>query len=314
MEKNKAFLKNLGAIEKHISIQTPKIIHRVDVVYHQEIQSGVQLKLDLLIPDTSDEKPAILFLPGGGFTSADYHKTLPLRLFLAQKGYVVASAAYRPVPEQFPTLVHDAKYALHFLYEQAEALQITREQIVVMGDSAGGYLTQLLMVTAGTSQLLPNDIPVDHTQVAACVSLYGFSNLLKMTNLTQFQPGTIFSNQDKLSPEKVLLKGASADKATPYTAEELYQLAKQASPLHYVHTKSTFAPILLMHGDQDHLVPMAQSTEMYTALTKSSTKADYWMIAGADHGSVEFSQLELFEAIADWLSQQFTPKEEFDVN
>lgn len=304
MEQSQIDLKRLGAQEKQVEQIDPKITHRVDLVYKQELTSGLQLRMDLLIPETNALHPAILFLPGGGFTTADYHKTLPLRLYLAQAGYVVASAAYRPIPEQFPTLLHDAKAALAFLHEQAESLAIDRKKIVVMGDSAGGYLTQMLWATANTDQLLPETIPVAFTDLAVAVSLYGFSNLLTMTNTTQFQPENMFSNQDKLSPEKILLKGASADKSETYDATQLYELAKCASPIHYVHPKSRFKPLLLLHGNHDQLVPSEQSTQMYTAVKSTQTDVEYWIINDADHGSVEFSQRSLFKDISEWLTKR----------
>lgn len=294
---------SLGAIPKTIAVTTPKITHRVDMVYYQEVSSGTQLKMDVLLPESDTLRPAILFLPGGGFTTADYHKTLPLRLFLAQAGYVVASAMYRPVPEQFPTLVHDAKHALAYLYRQAQELQIDPENISVMGDSAGGYLTQLLLTTANTTTFLPEDVTLAETKVKVAISLYGFSNLLTMTNTTQFEPGTLFSNQEKLSPEKVLLKGASADKAHAYTAEELYEQAKIASPIEHVE-KTPLAPLLMLHGDHDALVPIAQSNQMFDRLKTNQQDVTYWIIEGADHGSVEFSQTVLFEQIATWLHQK----------
>ncbi len=57
--------------------------------------------MTLLVPRTSDPKPAILYVPGGGFTSAAHRKFIEMRLALAQAGFVVAAAEYRVVPMSF---------------------------------------------------------------------------------------------------------------------------------------------------------------------------------------------------------------------
>ena len=75
-----------------------------DIVYSQ-VKSTVavrQLHMSLLVPRNGDLKPAIIYFPGGGFTSAAWNKFIEMRMALAAAGFVVAAAEYRTVPDTFP--------------------------------------------------------------------------------------------------------------------------------------------------------------------------------------------------------------------
>ncbi len=58
--------------------------------------------------------------------------------------------------------------------------------------------------------------------------------------------------------------------------------AEAASPVHYVSKDA--APFLIMHGDNDKLVPLAQSRELEEALKKAGTEATLFVVKGAGHG------------------------------
>ena len=100
-------------------IDVPVVQGRIDaisgVVYSQVFERGRSvrgLKMTLFVPRTKEKKPAVLYFPGGGFTSADHEKFLEMRYALARAGYVVAACEYRAVPNKFPALLEDAKAAV----------------------------------------------------------------------------------------------------------------------------------------------------------------------------------------------------------
>lgn len=86
------------------------------VVYSQTplLRANRALKMTLLIPRTKELKPAVVFYPGGGFTSAAHERYFEMRMALAKAGFVVAAAEYRVVPDKYPALVVDAKAAVRF--------------------------------------------------------------------------------------------------------------------------------------------------------------------------------------------------------
>lgn len=152
------------------------------VIYSQILstRSNRPLKMTLLVPRTKTPKPAIVYFPGGGFTSADYEKFIEMRMALAKAGFVVAAAEYRTVPDKFPALVVDGKAAVRYLRAHASQLGIDPGRIGVIGDSAGGYLSQMVGTTNGEKEFDKGDYLDQSSDVQAAVTIYGISNLLNI--------------------------------------------------------------------------------------------------------------------------------------
>ncbi|WP_142910433.1 alpha/beta hydrolase, partial [Klebsiella pneumoniae] len=102
-----------------------------------------------LVPRTKILKPAIIYFPGGGFMTAEHNKFVEMRMALAKAGFVVAAAEYRTIPDTFPAPVIDAKAAVRYLRQHAPEYGIDPLRIGVFGDSAGGWLAQMLGTTNG---------------------------------------------------------------------------------------------------------------------------------------------------------------------
>jgi dipeptidyl aminopeptidase/acylaminoacyl peptidase len=119
------------------------------------------LKLDLYQPtgDTVSQRPAILWIHGGGFTMGDKSSGAARSTFLAKLGYVVASINYRLLsptgcggnPDPTPTCQnaargaqHDAQAAVRWLRVNASTYKIDTTRIASAGASAGA-VTSLLV-------------------------------------------------------------------------------------------------------------------------------------------------------------------------
>lgn len=286
------------------SIEVP-IEHEIidefrDVVYEQNFgntnDSHIinELKMSLLVPRNKKPHPAVLYFPGGGFTKSDYHKFIDFRYALARAGFVVAGAQYRVIPSVFPDPVIDGKAALRYLRVHSDEFNIDPNKIGVLGDSAGGYLAQMIAVTADEDFGQVNDGISESVQ--AVVSLYGLSDLLTVGS--DFDQKIQASHKSPASPEAVLLNGLNIS-ADPYLPiQENIEQAKKASPLYYV--KHDVPPMLLMAGDQDTLVSPSQSKKMYQALQDENVETQLVMIRNAGHGTIEWHQDEIIEQVVDW--------------
>ena len=93
------------------NIENGQIDSMSGIVYAQikGLRANRAMRMSVMIPRNNLLKPAIVYFPGGGFTSADYEKFTEMRTALAKAGYVVAAAEYRVVPNKFPALLEDAK-------------------------------------------------------------------------------------------------------------------------------------------------------------------------------------------------------------
>ncbi len=90
-----------------------------------------------------DQRPAIVFFFGGGWTSGRVTQFEPQAKYLAQRGMVAARADYRVRSRHGTTpdkCVEDAKSAVRWLRANAARLGIDSQRIAASGGSAGGHI------------------------------------------------------------------------------------------------------------------------------------------------------------------------------
>lgn len=63
---------------------------------------------------------------------------------------------------------------------------------------------------------------------------------------------------------------------------EIPELCTRASPITYA--RSDVPPCLLVHGEQDTLVPARQSRRLHARLIEAGADVTYWSVPGAEHG------------------------------
>ncbi len=281
-------------------ISVPVTTGRIDtisgIVYSQiKMPRRVdQLLMTVLQPRTTGMKPAIVYFPGGGFSSADHEKFIEMRMALAKAGFVVAAVQYRVVPSKFPALLEDGKSAVRFLKAHAAEYGVDPDRIAVLGDSAGGYLAEMMAATNGEKNWDKGDWLNVNSDIAAAVSFYGISDL------TTIGEGL---NQDKVhsSPavtEALLVNGPAFGKFPGASIQADKKKAMNASPMG--HVDGSEPPILLMHGSDDTLVSPMQSKHFYEALKAKKVDVDYVLVKGAHHGDDPWYQPEVIERVVTW--------------
>ncbi len=272
-----------------------------NIIYSQVILRNANrpLKMTLLVPRTQEAKPAIVYYPGGGFTSANHEKFIEMRMALAKAGFVVAAAEYRTVPDRYPALINDAKAAVRYLRAHARKFGIDPQRIGVIGDSAGGYVAQMMGTTNGEKQFDTGDFTEVSSDVQAAVTIYGISNLM---NIGEGYPEAIQEvHKSPAVTEALLIHGPSfAD----FTGESILsdpQKALEASPIG--HIKQGMPPFLIMHGSADKLVSPIQSEQLYRALTEKGNQADYIEVEGAGHGDLYWFQPAIIDTVVRWFKE-----------
>lgn len=257
------------------------------------------LKMTLLVPRTQEAKPAIVYYPGGGFTSANHEKFIEMRMALAKAGFVVAAAEYRTVPDRYPALINDAKAAVRYLRAHAWKFGIDPQRIGVIGDSAGGYVAQMMGTTNGEKQFDTGDFTEVSSDVQAAVTIYGISNLM---NIGDGYPEAIQEvHKSPAVTEALLIHGpAFADFAGESILSDP-QKALEASPIG--HIKQGMPPFLIMHGSADKLVSPIQSEQLYRALTEKGNQADYIEVEGAGHGDLYWFQPAIIDTVVRWFKE-----------
>jgi acetyl esterase/lipase len=214
--------------------------------------------------------PALIYLHGGSWIGGD-HDTGGFIVHqvgeaLNQKGFMVASVNYRLGPDEpWPAQIVDAKCAVRYLRANARALHIDSKDIGIWGHSAGAHLASLVG-TAGPDAGWDDGPYLDQpSTVEAVADLAGPSNLVTLGD-----EGGSGAVQDNF----VSLLG-------PVPAEQLPAELKAASPVSYVSKDDP--PFLIIHGDMDPIVPLAQSHELASALESVGVPVSLVVVKGGGH-------------------------------
>ena len=276
--------------------------HQIDeiggVIYSQiqSRRSNRAMRMTLLVPRTAEKKPAIIYFPGGGFTTTDYEKFIEMRFALAKSGFVVAAAEYRVVPNKFPAILEDGKSAVRFLKAHADAYGIDASKIGVLGDSAGGYLSQMVAVTGNEKQFDKGDnLHVDST-VQAAATLYGISDLRNIG--AGFDEAIQKVHQSPAVTEALLVNGVAFNEYPGASILSDSDKALAASSLG--HIKKNLPPFLIMHGTEDKLVSPVQSEQLYEALKQNGNRVTYVKVEGAAHGDTVWFQKPIIDKVVTW--------------
>ena len=255
----------------HVKLSKRKIHFIPNVVYSQvpTFESPNKLLLlDLLVPQFNRPMPTVIFVTGGAFIASDRSRMIQLRMRLAEADYVVASITYRTVPNAaFPAPIEDVKSAIRFLKANAGRFPIDPNQISVIGDSAGGYLTTFAAVTNGSKLFNVGDNLNQSSAIIAAVNLYGVLDPIR------------------------LRVGFAAEKD-----------AAAANPINYITTDS--APMLLMHGSNDKMVPPVETEKLFIALKNAGVETERYIVPDADHAGAYWVQDEVLDLIVNWLDRR----------
>ncbi len=243
------------------------------------------LLLDLYLPGS---KPAgVIVWVHGGAWRAGSRESVDL-VPLTASGWAVASVDYRLSPvARFPAQVHDIKAAIRYLRAHGADHGLPAAPFVIAGSSAGGHLAALVGVSNGVAEL-EGEVGGERgasSDVQGIVSLYGASNLISI--LGQSTPHGLSVRVPAL---ELLLGGRP---------EQQPELARLASPV--FHVDPSDPPLLLLHGDADNQMPLAQSEELAAAYERLELPAQLVVLEGAGHGGPAFTEPSRLELIDGFL-------------
>jgi acetyl esterase/lipase len=190
---------------------------------------------------------------------------------VASGDYAGVSVGYRLSNEAtWPAQIHDCKAAIRWIRAHAKKYNLDPERIGVWGSSAGGHLVAMLGTSGGVKELegtLGKHLDQD-SRVACVVDYFGPSDMLTIGKY----PSQLKHNAPD-SPEAKLLGGP---------LQEMQQAAQSASPTTYVSKDDP--PFLIVHGDQDLVVPYNQSERLSEALRKVGAQVTFITVKGGGHG------------------------------
>jgi acetyl esterase/lipase len=206
--------------------------------------------------------PVVIYIHGGGWMSGDRRENR--NGVLAPHGFFTISIDYRLSHQAiFPAQIEDAKTAVRWVRAHAAQYHLDPTRIGVWGHSAGAHLAALLGTSAGVAELEgAGEWAGYSSRVQAVATLAAPTDFLRMGGW----------HDDPDSPEARLVGGP---------IHERVDRVRMANPLTYV--RSDAPPFLLLHGDDDTIVPIGQSVLLHQALRAAGCDATFVPLAGASH-------------------------------
>ena len=226
-------------------------------------------KLDLYIPDGGENLPLIIWIHGGAWRGGSKEHYAPMEYLKA--GYAGASINYRLSQHAiFPAQIEDVKAAVRWLRANAETYRLDPNRFAAWGSSAGGHLVAMLGTAGDVKEFEVGENLEVSSRVQAVVDYFGPTDFLQM-DAHRLPDGLVHDAPD--SPESQLVGGP---------IQEHKDRVARANPITYVSEDDP--PILIIHGDQDKLVPYHQSVSLKDALEAVGATVTFYKVEGGGHG------------------------------
>ena len=251
---------------------------KLEVVY--KAISGRDLKLDLYYPTARRSKkcPVVVFTHGGGWAAGNRYKVASGSFAvvfkrLVNEGFAVAPVTYRLAKKEsgvaMRDCVIDCKDAIRYLAKNSESLGIDPMRICVMGDSAGGHIAQMLLLTS--PKQLPGDKALAEVsyQMLAGVSWYGPCDF---ENMDLFNHDDRPDFRDRFGPRILGSDSGPTDKLERY---------REVSPVNYLRSDSP--PLLMIQGDKDTTIPVKHAHYMKQKANSIKAPVEVMIIRNSGH-------------------------------
>ena len=207
---------------------------------------------------TGSAKAGTVVIIHGGFWRAQYDLTLgqPLAADLVARGYTVWNLEYRRVGQGgggWPGTFADVAAGIDAL----ATLDVDTDHVCAVGHSAGGQLAGWAVARQKLPTAAPGSDPKVVTTAAVC------------------QAGVL----DLITAANSQVGGTAVPDVIGGSPDEQPERYRYVDPLELL---PVLAPVLCVHGRDDDIVPMAQSTAYVAAARRTGSRASLEQVDG-DH-------------------------------
>jgi acetyl esterase/lipase len=238
--------------------------------------------LDLYLPEgVEGPMPVVIWSTGSAwFSDNGKAGAAPAADQFTPLGYAVAGVSVRSSSQaNFPAQLYDGKAAVRWLREHALEYNLDPRRFAIIGNSSGGWLASIVGTTGGVRELR-GDVGFSPSsfrfsdRVQAVVDLYGPTDFLQMNSGCEMDPLCVglIDHDAPDSPESRLV-------GCPI--QTCPEKAQRANPIAYVTADDP--PFMVMHGQNDGLVPHHQSVLLYEALRDGCNDVEFFSVPGYGH-------------------------------
>jgi acetyl esterase/lipase len=281
----------------HLDINKDKIISKEEFSKTKipYLNTGGERKLNVLYKETKEENlyldiyypknkkvgqklPVVIYTHGGGWVAGSRHGAAnasfkTVHTALLEKGFCVVSVSYRLWKKGGNTTMRDcvidSKDAMRYLSKYNEDLGLDTNKFFSFGDSAGGQMSQILLLS--NSESLKGDTSLEKYtyKMAGGVSWYGPCDFEK-TSLFNHNDRADF--RDRFGPRILMPNTKEEDKLAMY---------REMSPINYL--KKDSPPLLMIQGDSDTTIPVKHAYYMEEKAKRIGAPVTTIIIKNAGH-------------------------------
>ena len=240
-------------------------------------------------------QPLIVWINGAGWRRCDKNLMAAEMEYFAEHGYAVACIQYRHSGEgSFPAQLIDVKTAVRFLRAHAAQYGLDPDRVAAMGRSAGGHLAAWMAMN--TDGFDSEEWSGYSSCVRAAVDFFGPVDV-KRCNLIEIEN---FKNPNHRWHRIEETHGGALLGGDPAT---MVERSDAASPIFHISGRA--APIIILHGDQDPLVPCSMSEDFYDRLVGAGLEeqSELYIVKNGGHGTRELFQPEVKGTILAFLDR-----------
>lgn len=248
-----------------------------DQVYAEP--QGTPLRFDFIRPESDEMLPLVVLIHGGGWISGDKSDMREVAGSLADAGFAVACPQYRLAPlHVFPAAVEDIRAFIRFARSSANEWGLNPNKIASLGNSAGGHLSLM----AGLTEEVVDGIS---SRVNAVIDICGITdvtieeireNPISIQFLEQFMGGSFLDSEERWAA---------------------------ASPIKFVSNDAP--PVLVVHGDEDDIVPISQSEALIAEFRRCGVEHEYHVYPGEGHSFSYPNWLKIEQQYTHFLRRSF---------
>ena len=125
-------------------------MYYIDLKKHYNVAGGILTPYTIDCPTDKKEwrRPAVIIVPGGAYEHVSKREGEPVACHFLARGFQAFVLEYLVSPDgvRYPEQLHELAAAVDYLKKHSEEFHINKNEIFVMGFSAGGHLTANLAV------------------------------------------------------------------------------------------------------------------------------------------------------------------------
>ena len=212
-----------------------------------------QVAGELVTLSEKRRRPAVLVIPGGGYTFTSEREAEPIAMHFLTRGYGAFTLYYTCAPQGFPVALREAAMAMRYIRENADQFGVEPSMVAAIGFSAGGHLCG----TLGTMYDCPE------------VADIGDGSLIRPDALGLCYPVLVEWGRTHEGTFQNVSMGDA-------------QLRKRLSL--ETQVRPDMPPVFLWHGFSDTAVPVEGSIRFLSALVEHRIYTEAHIYPFADHG------------------------------